>query len=217
MAVKAIETHYRGYHFRSRLAARWAVFFSALGLAWEHEPEWFDRDGVRHLPDFRLRNPFGTVESAFVEVKGAWPDAEGVEKARRLCLASDTRVYVFCQGIGHPVFRRRRESWEHTGGALALVVSPPSCHNAGAVGLLQPGMHCWQEYEDGSLTIDHAYVEPTPFRAERYTKRVHVPARDGGLMDCLYVGNGRDPYGPRLRLAYRAARSARFERGECPC
>jgi hypothetical protein len=27
MSAKAIETHYKGYRFRSRLEARWAVFF----------------------------------------------------------------------------------------------------------------------------------------------------------------------------------------------
>lgn len=42
MNIKAIETVYRGYRFRSRLEARWAVFFDALGLEWEYEPEGFD-------------------------------------------------------------------------------------------------------------------------------------------------------------------------------
>lgn len=55
MNIKAIETQYKGYRFRSRLEARWAVFFDALGLAWEYEPEGFDLgDGVRYLPDFWL-------------------------------------------------------------------------------------------------------------------------------------------------------------------
>lgn len=31
--MKAIETRYKGYRFRSRLEARWAVFFDALGLS----------------------------------------------------------------------------------------------------------------------------------------------------------------------------------------
>ena len=30
--MKAIETEYNGYRFRSRLEARWAVFFDALGI-----------------------------------------------------------------------------------------------------------------------------------------------------------------------------------------
>ena len=32
---KAIETKYKGFRFRSRLEARWAVFFDALGIEWE--------------------------------------------------------------------------------------------------------------------------------------------------------------------------------------
>lgn len=40
--IKAIETTYKGYRFRSRTEARWAVFFDALGVTWEYEPEGFD-------------------------------------------------------------------------------------------------------------------------------------------------------------------------------
>ena len=51
--IKAIETRYKGYLFRSRLEARWAVFFDALGIKWEYEPEGVVLpDGTRYLPDF---------------------------------------------------------------------------------------------------------------------------------------------------------------------
>ena len=33
--IKAIETEYDGHRFRSRLEARWAVFFNAVGLTYE--------------------------------------------------------------------------------------------------------------------------------------------------------------------------------------
>ena len=36
--IKAIETHYRGRRFRSRLEARWAVFFDFIGI--EQSPEY---------------------------------------------------------------------------------------------------------------------------------------------------------------------------------
>ena len=32
MEIKAIETIYNGYKFRSRLEARWAVFFDEAGI-----------------------------------------------------------------------------------------------------------------------------------------------------------------------------------------
>lgn len=52
--IKAIETSYKGYRFRSRLEARWAVFFDNLDINWEYELEGFEFDGIRYLPDFYL-------------------------------------------------------------------------------------------------------------------------------------------------------------------
>lgn len=37
--ITPIETLYKGYRFRSRLEARWAVFMDACGADWEYEPE----------------------------------------------------------------------------------------------------------------------------------------------------------------------------------
>jgi len=50
--MKAIPTVYRGIRFRSRLEARWAVWFDALGIAWTYEP--VSDAGVAYQPDFRL-------------------------------------------------------------------------------------------------------------------------------------------------------------------
>lgn len=53
--MKAIETYYNGYKFRSRLEARWAVFFDEIGFQYEYEPEGFKlHDGTLYLPDFYL-------------------------------------------------------------------------------------------------------------------------------------------------------------------
>ncbi len=64
--LKAIETHYNGYRFRSRLEARWAAFFDTLGVRYEYEPEGFDLDGLWYLPDFWL-----PMERIWVEIKPA--------------------------------------------------------------------------------------------------------------------------------------------------
>lgn len=66
--IKAIETVYNGYKFRSRLEARWAVFFDAAGIRYEYEPEGFEHNGVCYLPDFYLPD-----SKTYVEVK---PDRE---------------------------------------------------------------------------------------------------------------------------------------------
>lgn len=50
-----IETSYGDVLFRSRLEARWAVFFDLLGVKWLYEPEGFVLpSGARYLPDFFL-------------------------------------------------------------------------------------------------------------------------------------------------------------------
>lgn len=54
--VRPIETTYKGYRFRSRLEARWAVVFDTLGWQWEYEPEGFDLPSGPYLPDFRVFN-----------------------------------------------------------------------------------------------------------------------------------------------------------------
>jgi hypothetical protein len=76
--MNAIETVYRGYRFRSRLEARWAVFFDALGLRWEFEKEGYELDGVRYLPDFWLADL-----NLWAEVKPE-ESTEGEDKLRRL-------------------------------------------------------------------------------------------------------------------------------------
>lgn len=50
--IKAIETRYKGYRFRSRLEARWAVFFDALQIKWEFEVQGFVTPFGPYLPDF---------------------------------------------------------------------------------------------------------------------------------------------------------------------
>ena len=64
--IKPIETRYAGCRFRSRLEARWAVFFDALNIVWEYEPQGYELpSGQVHLPDFWLPGL-----DLHVEVKG---------------------------------------------------------------------------------------------------------------------------------------------------
>jgi len=54
--LKPIETKYKGYRFRSRLEARWAVFFENMGLDWSYEVEGFQLpNGLWYLPDFFVK------------------------------------------------------------------------------------------------------------------------------------------------------------------
>lgn len=55
MILKAIDTQYKNHLFRSRLEARWAVYFDAENISWQYEPEGFILDnGMMYLPDFYL-------------------------------------------------------------------------------------------------------------------------------------------------------------------
>jgi len=74
MTVKAIETRYNGYRFRSRLEARWAVFFENIGIKYKYETEGFDfGNGHRYLPDFWLPQV-----NLWAEVKACNPTADEV-------------------------------------------------------------------------------------------------------------------------------------------
>lgn len=65
--LRAIDTWYADTWFRSRLEARWAVYFDAVGLAWDYEPEGFDVGEIGwYLPDFWLPGV-----AAWAEVKAA--------------------------------------------------------------------------------------------------------------------------------------------------
>lgn len=76
--IKPIETYYKGYRFRSRAEARWAVFFDACNVEWEYEPEGYDLgNGLYYLPDFLVHNvvinPYSKPKKKtdlYVEVKG---------------------------------------------------------------------------------------------------------------------------------------------------
>jgi len=82
MSIKAIETIYKGFRFRSRLEARWAVFFDKVGIEWQYEAQGFNLpDGTTYLPDFflpQIRN------GLWVEIKGQRPTESDGAKMRHL-------------------------------------------------------------------------------------------------------------------------------------
>jgi hypothetical protein len=88
--IKAIETSYKGYRFRSRLEARWAVFFDALGVSWDYEPEGYDLGELGwYLPDFFIQG--NRSYGPYIEIKGQAPTKLEVQKLCALC--SDKTAY----------------------------------------------------------------------------------------------------------------------------
>lgn len=62
--IPALETLHQGVRYRSRLEARWAVFFDALAIRHEYEPQGYRTSYGNYLPDFWLPQ-----FAAFAEVK----------------------------------------------------------------------------------------------------------------------------------------------------
>lgn len=100
MNIQPIETLYKGYRFRSRLEARWAVFFEAAHIPWVYEKEGFRlANGAVYLPDFWIPLPSHLMDAGAVgwgywlEVKGQAPTNEEKEKCR--LLAEETGHVVF--------------------------------------------------------------------------------------------------------------------------
>ncbi len=62
--IQPIPTTFNGVTYRSRLEARWAVFFFCLYVPLTYEPERFQLYGGSYLPDFYLPS-----EGAYLEIK----------------------------------------------------------------------------------------------------------------------------------------------------
>lgn len=101
--IKAIETIYNGYRFRSRLEARWAVFFDALGIEYEYEPEGFSLDyGIRYLPDFALKNVHWRGEGSGEHYTGKpgrpiYVEVKGVDSYADIKLDERVRMEMFAK------------------------------------------------------------------------------------------------------------------------
>lgn len=188
--VKAIETRYAGCRFRSRLEARWAVFFDHLGVRWEHEAEGYESPVGRYLPDFLLHLREPTLFEVKPESELGATDARWKHVPHRLIVA-----------YGMPRADQLRPSDQPGDGQLNLVHDGWDnfygfciCPWCGAVGIEfdgRGGRVCGHDaHPEGWIT----YGDDLQFRT---------------YQDKAYTHDH-----PRIAAAYDAARSARFEHGE---
>lgn len=103
--IKAIETVYSGCCFRSRLEARFAIYFEKMGYRYEYEKEGYQLGDLCYLPDFYLPNYRILVdrdgnllrtESLWVEIKAEAPSDAEMEKMRRLVNLTNTEGLICC-------------------------------------------------------------------------------------------------------------------------
>ena len=83
--IYAKPTTYNGITFRSRLEARWAVYFDAIGITYEYEMERYDfTPDMSYLPDFYLREV-----NMWAEVKPVQLDGIELTKVEYLVLTTE--------------------------------------------------------------------------------------------------------------------------------
>lgn len=188
MTIKAIETSYKGYRFRSRLEARWAVFFDVLAFEWTYEEEGFDLGDEWYLPDFSVKSP----EKMFVEIKPGDMNFDEFTKCREL---SSLGTVLAIQGNPWP------------GEYKLHLFSPDSdydledaefgtCRKCAALCILLRGDRI------GYRQLESCYR----FECENVGNKYPLGAEFLSKCKSLY----------RPIAAFHAARSARFEHGESP-
>lgn len=186
MAVRPIETFYNGYRFRSRLEARWAVFFDALGLAYHYEPEGFLLDdGTPYLPDFFL-----PAWHAWVEIKPS--RVQGSLLMRYRLFQPPMQHFILLYG---DVYAGRFGAW----------VSPwwRTATQPREFLFEQAVIHCCKACHAGWWIGPDRYGAP-------------MLCLEACTDDGLCCGHAETDLPPVVVQAYVRARSARFEHGETP-
>jgi hypothetical protein len=210
MTIRAIETLYKGYRFRSRSEARFAVLLDALGVPWEYEKQGYSLPSGPYLPDFwvPLRHERYPGAGYWVEIKPLRPTEGEMDLFLELVTYTGHNGCFLYGEVGD-----FRALWGHclrTPRALRQTLAEPR--------------------------IPHYILAecraPFPVRASiRSLTEVKAPCPSLGavltegpeprdildlVVEVSRLSNAcAGPLGD-LRAAMRAARSARFEHGETP-
>ena len=196
--IKAIETIYKGYRFRSRLEARWAVFFDVLGVQWEYEKEGYDLGKFGwYLPDFWL-----PTQQYWCEIKPNHLYARGTYHFDSI---EDQIIYNKC-GALH----------EMTGHKVCLLT-----------GELKPFETYYNEKNLGEMPpylvfSGYDIDPPGNYFADYCQQWFECPSC--GAIDISYQGKTEKCYcgcnsysrgdSSKIKFAYETARQSRFEHGE---
>lgn len=213
MTITPIETVYNGYRFRSRLEARWAVFFDSLGVKYEYEPEGFNIPGVgNYLPDFRVMcyakrghdcEPF----PLYVEVKGHM-DEISAKKIKAFSIFRNT-IWEWCDERTMAEYKAWYVKAAKYGRPLLIVGDIPN-------------VQCVEDITDYEVigSLDELGFDLYPFNYATVEGALSsaFPCVKNGKFGLLGWHNSLAQWGDALHTlyAYKAARQARFEHGETP-
>ncbi len=205
--IPAIETHYAGCRFRSRLEARWAVFFDRAGIAWQYEPQGYQIDvaGEKrpYLPDFWLPDVDG---GTWCEVKGS---PEGMDIPLLAHAAHGEHGLPGLDGKQmHPAKRHR-----------LLILGPIPDEDEH----LTVPLHCcltWnpRDPQPGVYATNVLLIGGAIIATDLSSPVLGPDDTIYGSRDNLWrsiTGEVRIPF-VAMPIFYRAARQARFEHGETP-
>ena len=215
--MQAIETVYDGFRFRSRLEARWAVFFNAGHIKYEYEPEGYTLDdGTKYLPDFYLPD-----FDCHVEVKRN--TQEGVNEVKTKCYQSVVWGGPIKQLL---ILSDVPEGRSLDGGIWHFPVIYWKARDA--------VYGWWYFYDDDGDYIKGKvsrsdYIPPDYFIFNDHFKSVKETIRavsDEEIRPRILRQNYNQPVEEKILTqeafnshtfdAYKAARAARFEHGETP-
>ena len=202
MDIKPIETVYNGYRFRSRLEARWAVFFDACGLKYHYEPEGFNI-GEYYLPDFYLDDleiyveikPFDKSVVSYVGDGNKWE-----EKCRRFRNITGNAI-VLCYGEPAEDLHKYLFAWDLT--------------DSGG-GSSEWECNFYNHFRKIALITVPTRFDRSIFISETFQSNEYIGTWDdfkgGEFYMPFYDYAGFD----RLNVAKTKSRQARFEHGETP-
>ncbi len=208
--IKAIPTFFNGDTFRSRLEAKWAVFFTELKIKYIYETEGYEMsDGQRYLPDFFLPDL-----NYYVEVKG-YNDhlIKDFERVKRFVLEKKTALMILSEIPYDPASK----------GLFWFLNFFYEAKSGGCI----TGEHCFfQPIDNGSAQIQDDYAvganmkdglyfpKDTPDTNKALYKRIQ--AKYGSLYDeddeCFSIKNFDGMQ--RIEEALKKARNAKFGSGK---
>ena len=196
-----IQTEYKGILFRSRLEARWAVFFDCCGADWEYEPQGYEcEDGTRYLPDFLLHNVRFFMDDdsheydVFVEIKGNLTDKD---------VLKITNIRD-----GEPIINKNRS----VGNIIAILGNIPFVNSMQSL-FNEELMEYKKTCIDGIGSI--GMFSQVKSGDDRVYTAFPAVSQSGKLIFATCNGKNQYNVGRTLNTYYRA-RSARFEYGEKP-